>query len=352
MFPKPPWFREWLKHLGWNWNPGVYGNIQQTFYADLTDRIAIKPSIWEDDKERMYRYKEEVVTPKNFMYFVIKTSVAVGAKGSNNVRRVHIRFRLIPMNPESREPEVVSIYPYSISLLAGERHHREETRKHASLNVGSNVQVPVPPPINIRAGGEAGLDKNFSDESDWKLPYHVTVANASGTGNRAMWEFYQEKGMAAMGQFDLKIFFRIPSKDLPAWEDDDILKHLYFVDWNVEVNGKRLIDHKIDFEGNWNMKVNGRRLMDRKGNMEYEENPKMSFCARLRQGFRSKYLEPKYKEEWNVPVQDISQEMDKNKIIREKKHRRQIYNMMNEEDPKSEPLKLLRPLYLTRDPDT
>jgi hypothetical protein len=123
------------------------------------------------------------------------------------------------------------------------------------------------------------------------------------------------------------------------------------VDWNVEVNGKRLIDHKIDFEGKWNVKVNGRRLMDRKGDMEYEENPKMSFCTRLRQWFRPKYPQPKYEENWNVPVQDISQEKDMNIIMREKKHRRQIYDMMNEEDRKSEPLKLLRPLYLTRDPD-
>ena len=86
------------------------------------------PDIWaKSGEEEVAGPKEEkVLGPKEYSYFVIKTAVGVGAKGKNNIKRVHIRFRLIPMNKEIRDPEVVSIYPQSISQLAGQRKSFEK----------------------------------------------------------------------------------------------------------------------------------------------------------------------------------------------------------------------------------
>ena len=37
----------------------------------------------------------------------------------------------------------------------------------------------------------------------------------------------------------------------------------YCVDWNVEVNGRKLLDHKVERENAmWNVTINGRTLMD------------------------------------------------------------------------------------------
>jgi hypothetical protein len=57
------------------------------------------------------------------------------------------------------------------------------------------------------------FSKRVEKTKDYFLPYHVVIANASGTGSRAMWKFYQEEGVAAIGQFDLEIYFRTRSQD-------------------------------------------------------------------------------------------------------------------------------------------
>ena len=221
----------------------VYGNIQEIFYATLTDRIVIKPDIWKDNVRENYTYKEEIVCSKYHSYFVINTSVGVGAKGKNNIDQVHIRFRLVPMDKDISIPEVVGIYPYSISQTAGERTHSERTEKGANVNANANASYRSEIGIDTTIGGGSKFNKNVEDKIDYTLPYHVTIANASGTGNRAMWEFYQEKGMAAVGQFDLKIFFRILNgKPALSWPSDGIIRDLYCMDWNVEVNRQRLVD--------------------------------------------------------------------------------------------------------------
>jgi hypothetical protein len=181
------------------------------------------------------------------------------------------------------------------------------------------------------------------------VPYHVIVANASGTGNRGVWEFYQEEGSAAIGQFDLKIFFRITNKNLPDWPENDwpenaTIRDLYCVDWNLEVNQKKLVDHKIDLAGNWNMKVNGRPLMDKQE--EKSDNKKMPD----KDGFY---------QYWNVPLPydptDFKIELDESKLYEGQKNKRQkrkdeIFSIMIEEEPKAERNRLLRPLYLVNKP--
>jgi hypothetical protein len=133
--------------------------------------------------------EEEVLGPKEYSYFEIKTAVGVGAKGKNNIKRVHIRFRLIPMNNTIRDPEVISIYPHSISQLAGQRKVSKMTEKRLELKGGAGTKQLI---VDANASAEGTLGESSSESTDYSLPYHVVIANASGTGSRAMWEFYQQ----------------------------------------------------------------------------------------------------------------------------------------------------------------
>lgn len=354
MFPRETAYSKFSKRFGYG--PSEYGNIQQTFYAKPTDPPKTRPSIWSKNKDEPEDDEEEkidIVGPDDYSYFVINTAVGVGAKGQNNIKRVHIRFRLISMHDNDKDPEVVSIYPHSMSESVGEREITEKFEKLANLVGGLTAKTPT---LGGSLGGKlfGGFKYGRYREELRKyiLPYHVTIANASGTGSRAMWEFYQEEGMAAIGQFDLKVYFRIPKKS--RGPPNSIIKHKYCIDWNVEVNQKRLVDHNIDLkEANWNMKVNGKDLMDK-----YEGNDKG-----IERDDNGKYLF------WNVPVRPISPDEREKKKVREGKkerkkkldmkekeeeqnldgkenERKQILDYMNEEDPEAESSKFLRPLYL------
>ena len=95
------------------------------------------------------------------------------------------------------------------------------------------------------------------------------------------------------------------------------------------------------------MKVNGRPLMDRKGLVEYEEFEENNVLKKIFHPRKSLGL--KYIECWNIPFDIHPQLKDNDTIKKINKQKRQIYNMMNEEDPKAEASKLLRPLYLIKD---
>jgi hypothetical protein len=339
------------ENFGWKWKPSVYGHIPQVFFAVL-EKPPPRVDIWDtnanlQEKEKGEEKGEKIVGPKGYLYFVINASVGAGAKGRNNINSVHIRFRLIPMKKEISEPEVVHMYPRTMSQLAGTREVTEDVEKQVAAGAKGDISVPSPGVIAKIFGG-GSYWKSLQEKMNYKLPYHVVTANASGTGNRAIWEFYQERGMAAVGQFDLKIYFRIPETDLPQdWVNNEVFKRYYCIDWNVEINRKRLVDHSIDFNGKWNIKVNGRHLMDFENKTEFQKNSEGK-------------LELKYKEYWNVPLpydddnggldksklnKDQKKERDKRKEERDKR-KKMILDMMNEEDSDTEPLKLLRPLYL------
>ena len=210
MFPKESWLEKLLKS-----KPPVYGHVPHIFYAGLTDPPLTRPNIWSEKKEEEEKEKIEIVGPKDYRYFVINTAVGVGAKGRNNIKSVHIRFRLIPMNEKIDEPEVVLIYPHSISEPAGQQQVIQDFKKELGLGVGVGSNANLFQGIaNVSGSGKLKFDKSIKKIIDYTLPYHVVVANASGTGNRAVWEFYQEEGSAAIGQFDLKIYFRLPIKDI------------------------------------------------------------------------------------------------------------------------------------------
>ena len=96
--------------------PLLYGNIEHTFYGELLESPPVKPNVWSEIKSG-----EKCLRLKNYSYFVINTTVGVGHKGKRNeIDRVHIRYHLIPMKDNLHEPEVVSIYPNTISQTVGE----------------------------------------------------------------------------------------------------------------------------------------------------------------------------------------------------------------------------------------
>ena len=328
------------------------GISNQTFYALLRDPPVTKPDLWKERKTGEAEIEEPITGRKDHVYFVINTAVGVGGKGMDRVKMVHIRFRLIPMSPYIRDPEVISIYPHSISERAGLIKISEETEKALAASGKS--------PSGFWAGLSIMFGKKLKKSKDYARPYHVIVANASGTGNRALWEFYQEEGMAAIGCFDLKIYFRILKKDLPPnWEKYDIIRDRYCIDWNVEVNGRRLRDHDIDFYSDWDIKVNGRCLMDKQ--LTNHENRDDKLWSDLDDPKRNK-LDKKYYNYWNRSVQNGTNEnvlrRSLSSPLRRKPKKRnpedvrrdpskqEVTYWMNEEDSKAEPQKLLRPLYL------
>jgi hypothetical protein len=349
MFPRESVLVQVKKKIfGLKPNPSVYGNIHQTFYAHSTDRIRLNVDMWKEQKESGKEQKEsekekkeseveekwETVKSNEYEYFRITTSVGVGAKGRNNIRRIHVRFRLIPMHEEIHDPEVLSIYPHSISRPAGWINYFEQIRKE--LEVALQARVDAGGQIGrLRSMFQAMTGKRVEETRDYSLPYHVVIANASGTGNRAMWEFYQKEGMAAIGQFDLEIYFRIRSQDFLRLlhkkhrPSNAVIRDLYCVDWNVEVNSERLVDHNIDKKSSFDMKVNGRLLMDKYQDFD-NPNPK-------------KLDDKGYYAYWNVPVRDKTNEGPREK---RKATEKQILKWMCEEDPKAESQKMLRPLYL------
>lgn len=269
MFPKESHFERFLKCLGWK--PSVYGNIDHIFYGKLINQEE-RPElidIWTPEKNKLIDTDRKIIDginiprikgPEDYSYFVINTSVGIGVKGQNEIKRVHIRFRLISMHENILDPVVVSIYPRSMSEIVGKTDFSDLKQKEAQFESAIDKSF-IYFILKLLFRGKMKISSSKSMNTQYSLPYHMITANASGTGSRAMWEFYRGNGYSAIGQYDLKIFFRIPNKDF-SFSNKKVIKNLYCVDWNVEINGRRLIDHSIDFNGNWNMKVNDRKLMD------------------------------------------------------------------------------------------
>jgi hypothetical protein len=305
-----------------NKQPSVYGSIEHIFYAFKIDKPPLIPDMWKKDKPEM-----EILTPKGYTYFSLNTMVGVGAKGQNNIKSVHIRFVLIPMNESLPEPEVVSIVPTNISRTVGEikemQKYQNERRVSGGVKAGGGLGNVFG---RIRAGADAGFRKQFSSSKikESTLPNELLIANASGTANRAIWEFYQGDGIEAIGQYNLQIIFRLRSQ--PPYREECS----YCVDWNIEVNRRKLLDHKAELENSrWNVKFNGRRFMY----YEKSEDEQKRIILTMHNK-RIEVEEQKKLEEYK----------NKGVNVREKIGER-LVKLMLEDDPDMEK-RLLRPLVL------
>lgn len=140
MFPRKSTWNKLGENFGQK--PSVYGHIPQVFYAIL-EKPPPRLDIWNTNTNLQEDEKgEKIVGPKGYLYFVINASVGVGAKGRNNINSVHIRFRLIPMKKGISEPEVVHMYPHTMSQLAGTREVTEEIGKQVTAGAKGNVMAP------------------------------------------------------------------------------------------------------------------------------------------------------------------------------------------------------------------
>ena len=68
----------------------------------------------------------------------------------------------------------------------------------------------------------------------------MLIANARGTQTGAILEFYRGDGIEAIGQYNLKIIFRL--RGSPQYNK----RFCYCADWNVEANGRKLMTHVDD----------------------------------------------------------------------------------------------------------
>jgi hypothetical protein len=219
--------------------------------------------MWKKDKPEM-----DTPRQKKYYYFSLKAMVGVGAKGRNNIKSVHIRFVLVPMHHNLSEPEVVSICPTNISRTVGEIKEMQKYENERGVGGGVNASGGYGSTIaGIFGSIGARFRKQFSSSKikESTLPNELLIANASGTANRAIWEFYRGDGVEAIGQYNLEIIFRLRDyrPDCPPYFPLYKKKFCYCVDWNIEVNGRKLWDHKVERENKrWNVVFNCKKLMD------------------------------------------------------------------------------------------
>lgn len=261
MYPSPNLLEKVLKGVMIKKEPKVYGTIENTFYA-----VRLDPS--------NTILKNLEFDTNHSTYFSIMTKVGVGVKGKENIKKTHIRFRIMPMNSDCPYPEIVLISPTDKLRQVGTIQGNIEASivSTRGFRVGGKVNIPfmVPStPVQFSAGGEGNIGseraKSSVEKTIYEYPYWIQIANASGVGNLANWEFYQGKPMEAKGgeptgQYNLEIVLRIRKRKQLGDLKEGIGS--YCIDWNVEVNGRKLVDHKIDLNNKrWDVKINGRNLM-------------------------------------------------------------------------------------------
>lgn len=282
MYPR---FTVWERIL--NKPPPAYGSIEHVFYAFRRNEPPKIADMWYESESQSYRLD---MAPRNCMYFTLDTMVGVGAKGLDNIKSVHIRFALLNVDENIPEPEVVAIRPTNISIPVGESHYTEEEKSETAFKAGggaSSEMLPMTVPgVSAEASAQMNKSRSLSRITKYKLDKRILIANASGVANRAIWEFYRDKeAREAIGQYNLEIIFRIPKPDKDTTKEDQNGK--YYVDWNVEVNGRRLRDHESELNNRyWNKIVRGRKARDhvettstseeklKKGNREDPDNHK------------------------------------------------------------------------------
>jgi hypothetical protein len=253
VFPKPRWWERFANRR----EDQVYGNVEYTFYAIEETKAPRIPDMWNQEKPNNDQGRSDR-GDRNSKYFRINTKVGVGAKGKNSIENVHARFLLLKMFDDIPEPEIVLIKPTNQSIKVGTTHVTEMEATKFRANLGATASTPtLPIDVAAKANASAGKETSKTKETTREYDEVIQVANASGVANRAIWEFYRGPGLRAIGQYDLEIIFRIP--DYSKIKDE---RRSYCIDWNVEVNGRRLVDHRPELNTHyWNVTYDGRPVM-------------------------------------------------------------------------------------------
>jgi len=224
------------------------------------------------------------------------------------------------------EPEVVSIRPTNISRTVGEIKEMQKYENERSAGGGVKASGGYGSTVaGITGGIGARFRKQFlsSKIKESTLPNELLIANASGTANRAIWEFYRGDGIEAIGQYNLEIIFRLQGR--PPYKE----RFCYCVDWNIEVNGRKLWDHKVEQENKrLNVLFNCKRLMD---NMNVNDTDKKELMKKESMNQTNGTVS------WETIVLDDNQ--DREKTLKKLK------KLIQEDDPDIDK-RLLRPLIL------
>jgi len=228
----------------------IYGNLERTFYAFMIDNLPQMPDMWDSNSDKRTK---SLIKADDYTYFFINTMVGVGSKNDEKVERVHIRFAMIPMDRDIPEPEIILIYPNYLSKVIGEiASHKEieSERQYGIGGKGSGGFTSSSFQLGLMALFNFFKRSSISKKVTTTFPNEILITNASGCGNHAIWEFYRGEGIQDVGQYNLEIIFRIPC----SIDKIKFGKGSYCVNWNIEVNGMKLMDHTDDMEqkDKWN----------------------------------------------------------------------------------------------------
>jgi hypothetical protein len=72
-----------------------------------------------------------------------------------------------------------------------------------------------------------------------ELPAYLKIITSYADGNTANWQFYQGHAEGWTGQYNLDVLFK--TRLLSSYQKID---EAYYVDWNIEINGRELVDEK------------------------------------------------------------------------------------------------------------
>jgi hypothetical protein len=236
----------------------IYCTIENIFYAYKIDEVNVQSK--EPDEVNVQSKEPALkIDTTRFTYFSIITRVGVGTKGNSNIKKLHVRLRIFPISKTFLEPEIVLISPTDQLRKVGLVQGYQETDTGSNIGASGNINPTFNGIVSATVQGAYSKKNLLVEKATYEYDEEVQIINASGVGSLANWEFYQCKGTKPVGQYNLQIFFRVPLRPEEVKEG----KRTYCIDWNVEVNTRKVIDHDWDLNNKeWNVEIDGQRLRD------------------------------------------------------------------------------------------
>ncbi len=278
----------------------LYGNLERRFYAYKIKAPPQMLDMWDANNKRT----KPLMASDYFDYYILNTMVGIGSKNDQEIiQRVHIRFAIWPIKEGYIAPEIVLIYPSYVSKTVGEVFINKNTESQSGYGLGGKATGSFTVP-NLQLGLNSFINflrkSSASKKITSTLPNEILITNASGCGNHAIWEFYKGEGIRDVGQYNLEIIFRLPN----SLNFDKCVEFPYYIDWNIEINGRTLIDHDDDLNDPSNESVpgtHGRKVMFNEGfkegnnkekNKSTQNNKKKSYKERYGDDHSLKVLRP------------------------------------------------------------
>ena len=79
--------------------PKVYGSIEHVFHAfKIKEPFKFRDIYYYYTDKKLNRLKKNILNPPDSEYYLLSTSVGIGSKDKEKIKRVHIRFAILPLN--------------------------------------------------------------------------------------------------------------------------------------------------------------------------------------------------------------------------------------------------------------